>query len=272
MGYSVFNGKIIEKEDALIPVYDKAYFFDFCVYTSIKVIQGKLFFPEFHVDRLFESAKIINLNQQFTKKEVLDWLDLCVKKNKLKDALLKIILIGDAERNKEAKLYIVPVTGLTFYPRQVYREGIKVITYQGERRIPNSKTKDLLLSFLAYRKAKENDADEALLIDNDGYIREGTQSNFFAIKNDTLISPPKEKILAGITKKLVLAAVKNHFKIKEENIALKNIKKYDEFFITSTTRNVMPIRQIDKINISSDFKKIKIIQKLFKEYYQKLGF
>ncbi|MDD4333240.1 MAG: aminotransferase class IV [Patescibacteria group bacterium] len=272
MKYAVYNGKIIDKKNANVSVMDKAYFFDFCVYSSIKVIQGKIFFPEYHVDRLFESAKIINLGHKFKKEEVLDWLDLCVKKNKLKDALLKIILIGDAEKNQEAKLFIFPVAGLTFYSKQIYRDGIKVITYQGKRRIPNSKTKDLLLSFLAYRQARESGAMEALMIDNNGNIREGTQTNFFAVKGNTLIMPPKGKVLAGITKKLIIESVKGQFKIKEENIAFKNIKQYDEFFISSTTRNVMPIKQIDKIDVSSDFQKIKIIQKLFKEYYQKLGF
>jgi branched-subunit amino acid aminotransferase/4-amino-4-deoxychorismate lyase len=267
MDYVIFNGKIVPKSEANINISDKGYFFDFAVYSSVKVIRGKIFSPEYHVDRLLESARFIDLGHQFSREEILGWLDLLVKKNKIGDALLRLVLIGDADNNREAKFYAFPITGLTYYPDKVYKGGIKVITYRGERRWPNSKTKDLLLGFLAYREAKKQGANEALLVDNDGNIREGTQSNFFAIKGDTLIRSPREKVLGGITEKIILASVAGKFKVKEEDIPLAKLKDYDEFFISSTTRNVIPIRQIDEIDVSSDFPKIKTIQKLFKDYY-----
>lgn len=244
---------------------NKGYFFDFAVYSSVKVIQGKIFFPKYHIDRLFESAAIIDLSHKFTKKEVLEWLNLVVKKNQLDDTLLRIILIGDPD-NENAKLYILPL-GLTYYPREFYKRGAKVITYRGERRIPKSKSKDLFLNFLALREAKKEKAVEALLIDNDGNVREGTRSNFFAIKDNNLITPPKEKVLEGITKKIVLQICKKDFAIKEQDIPLSDIKKYDEFFITSTSMNILPISQINNIKFQSDFEKTRLIQKLFKEYY-----
>ncbi|MFA5076634.1 MAG: aminotransferase class IV [Patescibacteria group bacterium] len=269
MEYAIFNGQIIPKGKATISIADKGYFFDFSVYSSIKVIQGKMFFPDYHISRLLESARVIDLGHQFNKKQILNWLESVVKKNKIKDVLLRLVLIGDPDNDSQAKIYIFPVTGLTFYPDKVYREGIKVITYHGQRRYPNSKTKDLLLGFLAYREAKRQNANEALLIDSDGNIREGTQTNFFAIKGQTLIMPPKSKVLEGVTKKILLAAVKGQFKIKEADIPFKKLKNYDEFFITSTTRNVVPIRQIDRLVLGSVFPKVKVIQQLFKEYYRK---
>ncbi len=269
MHYAIFNGKIIKESEAVISIKDKGYFFDFCVYSSIKIIQGKIFFSQYHTDRLFESTKLINLNHNFSKAQIFQWLQLIVEKNKIKDALLKIILIGDTENNINAKLYIVQLTGLTYYPKYFYKKGVKVITYKGERRIPRAKTKDMLLGFLAFKEAKKSGAMDALLVDNDGNIREGTQSNFFAIKDGYLITPPDEKILGGITKKIILKATCELFPIKKEDIPLSEINKYDEFFITSTTKNVMPINQIDNIKFQSDFPKTKLIQKLFKDYYHK---
>jgi len=68
MKYAILNGKVLEKKDANISVFNKAMFFDFAVYDSMKVIKGKPFFPEFHADRLLESAKVIELEHKFTKK------------------------------------------------------------------------------------------------------------------------------------------------------------------------------------------------------------
>jgi branched-subunit amino acid aminotransferase/4-amino-4-deoxychorismate lyase len=265
----ILNGKLISQKEAVVPITDKAYFFDFAVYSSLKIIKSKIFFPDYHIDRLFESAKAINLEHNFTKEMVSSWLNLLIKKNKLKEAFLKIVLIGDPEKNKNARLYIFPLTGVTYYPKNFYSKGVKVVTYRGERRFPKAKTKDLLLSFLALREAKKNNAVEALMIDNEGNIREGTKSNFFAIKNDTIITPPKEKSLEGITKKMILKACKNDFKTKEEDIALSKVKNYDELFVSSTLFNVLPINQIDDIKLKTDFSQTKKIQKLFKDYYHK---
>lgn len=263
----ILNGKPIPEKEAVVPITDKAYFFDFAIYESLKIIKGKVFFPEYHIDRLFESAEIIELRHSFKKEEILGWLNLLIKENNLDDAFLKIVLIGDPDENKNPQLYIMPLTGVTYYPKQFYNKGVKVITRNGERRFPKAKTKDLLLSFLALREATRNDAIEAIMIDSDGNMREGTKSNFFAIKGDTLITPPEDKVLEGITKKMLIKSCEKDFKIKKEDIAFSKIKEYDEFFISSTLFNVLPINQIDDIKLETDFVKTKKIQKLFRDYY-----
>lgn len=267
---AIFNGKIIDESKATISITDKGYFFDFAVYSSIKVVQGKIFFLEYHITRLFESAQLIQLNHQFAGEDVFAWLNKLVDANKIQDGLLRIILIGDPDNNMEAKLFIFSVTGITYYPKQLYRDGAKVITYQGERRVPQSKTKDLLLSFLAFREAKKQGAIEALLVDREGNIREGTRSNFCAVKGKTIIIPPSDKVLEGITEKIISLIVKKYFNIKREDISFSKTKEYDEFFLTSTLFNIMPIRQInDDIIFKSNFSNTKLIAKLFKEYYDK---
>jgi len=265
----ILNGKFIRESEAKISILDKAYFFDFAVYSTLKVIKGKIFFPEFHVKRLFESARLIDLGHNFNEQEVLKWLDLLIKKNNIKDGLLRMVLIGDVEENKNARLYIFSFPGVVYYPNKFYKKGVKVITYFGERFLPQSKSKNLLLNFLAFREAQKKGALDALLVDRERNIREGTRSNFFAIKGDNLITPPKEKVLEGITRKIVLEVSKEHFKIKEKDISLDDLEKYDEFFITSTSMGVMPVSQIDDMKIETTFEKTKIILKLYKEYYHK---
>jgi len=267
MKYSIFNGKLIKTKKANVSLLDKGYWFDFCVYSSVKVIQGKSFFLAYHIDRLFESAHLLEIEYQFVKEDLQKWTTLLIKKNKIKDALLRFVLIGDPD-GTESKLYILPITGLTYHKNEDYSKGIKVITYQGQRPKPRAKTKSLLLSFLAFTKAKAENCHEALMIDNDGNVREGTQTNFFVIKDNKIIIPPKEKCLGGITKKFILESVKDEFKIEEEDIPIEKIKAgvYDEVFISSTIRNVMPISKIDDYVVNKTFEKTKRIAKLFKEY------
>ena len=184
----------------------------------------------------------------------------------MKDALVRLLLVGDPDASGQATLYCIPLGGLTFYPDALYRDGAKVITYPGERRVPNAKTKDLLLSFLAYREAHTRGALDALLIDKEGIIREGTRTNFFAFKDDVLIAPPREFVLDGITKKLVQEAARERFKIQEAPIFLKEIATYNECFITSTSMNVMPLRYIDEHECKGPFLKTRELQTLFRAY------
>ncbi len=269
MVYIAYNKEIIDGKNADMKVSDKAMFFDFTVYSSLKVIQGRLFFPEFHADRLLESAEIIGLQHKFTKHDIIEMMNKVVKANNINDAFLRVLLIGDPDANNNARLYIFPLTGVHYYPRSAYVKGVKAITYKGERRFPTAKTKDLLLSFLAYREAEKAGAIDALLVDNDGNIREGTRSNFFAVKGNVIITPPAEKVLEGITKKIIIDLCKDRFRILEEDIPLSKIGTYDEFFVTSTLFNIIPLNKIDNTDIKHDFTYTKEIQKIFKEYYNK---
>ena len=266
--FVIKNGELIEKDKACISVYNKALFFDFAVYSNIKVVQGKMFLPELEIEKLFESAKTIGVEHNFTKEKIIEWMKKLIKENNIKDALVRVLLIGP-EKEMEPTLFLFPV-GLTFYPNKFYNEGIKLITFEGERLFPTSKTKDLLLGYIAYRKAANQGAIDALLIDRDKNVREGTRSSFFVIKGNTLIAPPKEKVLEGVTRKIILEIAQKIMKVKEEDIPIKKIKQYDGHFITGTTLNVMPVKQINDIILRDGVgEKVKELQKLFKEYCDK---
>lgn len=261
------NGKLIPSAEAAIPVTNKAMFFNFAVYDSLKVVQGKPFFPEYHVDRLLESAALIKLEHPFTKEQILDWTRELIAKNRLENSLIRTLLQGSADKDEEAMLYMLPL-GLTFYPNSLYSQGAKVITYNGERLIPKAKIKDLLLNFLAYREAVNNEALDALLVDKEGYAREGTRTNLFIVKDDVLITPPLEKVLEGITRKILLSVVDGYMAVEERNIGRNELFEADAVFITSTSMNIMPIRQIDQTIISDTVHPhTKTLMSKFKQYY-----
>ncbi len=269
MPHAIFDGQLTDESEAKISIADKGYFFDFAVYSSVKVLQGKIFFPEHHAARLLESAGLLGLEHNFQQEDVVRSMKELVVADQIQDALLRIVLIGDPDNQGGEKLFIFSVGGLTFYPDKLYKEGAKAITFLGERRIPQAKTKDLLMSFIAYRKAKELGALDALLVDPAGNIREGTRSNIFAIKGRVLYTPPSDTVLGGIVRKIILEVAHKDFEIKETDIALADIKNYEEVFISSTSMNVMPIKQIDDIVFDTDFPKTHEVAKLVKEYYNK---
>ena len=266
--FVIRNGILVEKEQANISVYNKALFFDFAVYSNIKVVQGKMFLPDLEIQKLFESAERIGLDHRFSKGEIIEWASKLIRKNELKDALIRVLLIGP-ETGTEPLLFLFPV-GLTFYRKSFYGKGVKLITHEGERTFPLSKTKDLLLGYMAYRKAAEEGDLDALLVDSDGNIREGTRSSFFVIRGDTLIAPPAEKVLEGVTRKVILDIAPKILKIKEADIPLKGINEYDEYFISGTTLNIMPVRQINNVIVMNKVgEKTKELQKLYKRHCEK---
>ncbi|MBU4070483.1 MAG: aminotransferase class IV [Nanoarchaeota archaeon] len=268
MNYVILNGKLIEKQEATISVFNKAMFFDFAVYDSVKIIKGKKFFPDFHVERLINSAKIIQLEHDFKKQDIMKWMDLLIEKNNLQDALIRFLLLGAASPEEKPQLFLFSL-GVTFYNEKDYKKGIKVITFKGERTMPQSKSKDLFLNFIALREASKHNAQDALLIDSEGYIREGTRTNFFAVKQGKLYTAPLSDVVGGITRKIVIKIAKqNNIEVIERKIHNNELKDFDEFFITSTSMNVLPINQINDYILDKNSKVLtKKIIKLFKDYY-----
>ncbi|MCL4279333.1 MAG: aminotransferase class IV, partial [Ignavibacteriaceae bacterium] len=147
--------------------------------------------------------------------------------------------------------------------------GVKVILQEDVRWLRcDIKSTSLLPAVFASQKAKEQNAAESILV-RDGLITEGTHTNFFAIKNETVYTAPKSRfILEGITRKVVLELC-SKFKVDfiEDFINKDELKSYDEFFITSTTKEITPVTEIDywKINQGNPGKITMSLQSLFKK-------
>jgi branched-subunit amino acid aminotransferase/4-amino-4-deoxychorismate lyase len=268
--FVVQNGELKKKDEANISIFSKAMFFNFAVYDSMKVIKGKPFFAEFHADRLIESAKLIGLEHPFTKEGILKDIDLIIKENGLQDAMIRFLLLGSGGPGESPQLFLFPV-GLTFYQSRDYSKGVKAVTFHGERPVPQSKSKDLLLNFMGLREAIHKGAKDALLIDSEGCIREGTRTNFFGVKDGKLYTAPLSDVLEGVTRKIIMRIAKeNGIEVVEEKINASKLKDYDEFFFTSTSMNVLPISQIDEYEIPGGVGPVtKTFIKLFKDYYHK---
>ena len=242
--YFSHNGVMKPVAEAVVPLPSIEYSYGFGVYETVRVHSSVPYYLRDHVDRLMESARILGLEHSFASDSVVLNVQKLVAKTDSPAFNLKLLLIG-GRTSTDANLYIICLNPL-FPDKKMYRDGVKTITVQHERNFPHAKTLNMLGSYLAYEKARSMDAYDALLVNKKDEIVEGTRTNFFVMKDRTIVSPPEEEILLGVTRKMVLMVARAHnFEVAMRPIKRAELGEYDAAFLTSTSSNIMPIRSVD---------------------------
>jgi len=133
------------------------------------------------------------------------------------------------------------------YPSsEQFMNGIRIGTMQHIRKDPNVKLFDAEMRNIAQSKINEQDFYEILLVTPDGYITEGSRSNIFFIQSDTIITPPSDQVLEGVTRKKVISLIKdNSMHFSERKVHLNELPEFDSIFLTGTSRRVLPVHTID---------------------------
>ncbi len=238
------NGELRPASEAVIGLANIEYAYGFGVYETIRASGGKANFLAEHVERLMESARIIGLEHRFDAASVTAAINELVTKTGDGVFNLKVLLIG-ARDPARTELCVLPLAPL-FPDKRLYARGASAVSFSYERLFPQAKTLNMFPSYYAYREAKAKGCYDALFINRDGCITEGTRTNFFAIKGDVIHSPPAKDVLEGVTRRHVLAAARNNgFGYDEAPVALADIGSYDGAFLTSTSSKIMPLTTID---------------------------
>ena len=243
--FLVHNGQVLEKEKALVPIWDPALFADFRIYETLRVEEGKVVFLKDHLDRIFNSARIVGMELGHSAKEIADWINQCIKVNKTDSGIYRVIIHGDAEENKESQVYIYP-ENFRQPTREEREKGIKVMTFEGERIYPSAKTISRLTQFRATRAFKEKGVYEAILVSKDGTVHEGVRTNIFLVKDGKLITPSLATVLPGIRRRYVIElAKKEGIAVEERQVRKEELYQADEAFVTSTIMELAKIGWID---------------------------
>lgn len=259
------NGELLPLTEASIPLSRIEYTYGFGVYESIRVTKGVVYFIDDHVQRLMESAQVIELEHSFDAEFVKKSIGELIEKNEAETCNLKILLIGGATKEK-ADLFILCLNPL-FPDRKLYKEGADVVTAHFERVFPHAKTLNMLQSYLAYRKAKRAGAYDALLINRNSLVIEGTRTNFFGIRGKTLYTPNEAEILLGVTRKAILKVAKdNGYTLEEKDIPLTEVSQYEGAFVTSTSSKIVPIKSIDGEQLPQIPQTLKELMNAFDEF------
>ncbi len=237
---AIKNGAVVPEHEAALPVSLRAVQHSFSVYEAMSVIDGKPRHLGEHLERLRCSASLIGLSSPFQDDEIARAIDDLIEADALRDATLRILLLGG-----DVPMFFITYTPLLSYPDSFYADGIKCILYSGERFLPQAKTSNLLMQYLAQEEAKKEGAFEALLVDRNGLITEGTRSNFYGMKGKRIYTAPDSLVLSGITRTAVIrAALSLGFEMVMEPVSADELDSFDSFFISSTSMGAMPVCDI----------------------------
>ena len=271
-----FNGQYLNLSDIKISPFDRGFLFADGVYESIRTYNKKLFRYDDHIERLKRSLNETRID--FRELALIENIiyELMIKNNIEDEALVYLQITRGSAVPRTHSFPKEKIFPTIFISVQNFKEnleeqtrGVKVILQEDVRWLRcDIKSTSLLPVVLACQKASEENAAEAILV-RDGLITEGTHTNFFAVKNETVYTAPKSRfILEGITRKVVLEFCEK-FKIdyREEFIEKKDLKNFNEFFITSTTKEITPVTSIDywTINDGEPGKITKSLQSVFKK-------
>lgn len=252
------NGRICTEQEALVSVFDHGFQFGDGVYEVVRTYQGQLFLVEPHLRRLRESAAMIALDVPFTDQELLARIDETRRAFGGGEHYVRLLLtrgIGEFTYDPRAcptPTLVIIVKALAAQPATHYTHGVKVALVGVTRNHPASvdpriKSINLLNNALAMQEGLRRGGFEALMKNYKGEIVECSQSNFFLVKQGTLATPPADAgLLCGITRAFVLALARDGgLPVAERPLFEGDLDTAEEAFLTSTTKEIVPIVAID---------------------------
>jgi branched-chain amino acid aminotransferase len=281
------NGKFADKEDAKVSVFDHGFLYGDGVFEGIRAYNRLVFKLEEHVVRLYESAHSIMLSIPMTQKQMCDAVVDTLKANNLADGYIRLIVsrgVGDLgldpRKCKNGPSIIIIADKVSLYPEKYYKEGLAIITVPTVRNLPEAlnpqiKSLNYLNNILAKIEAVNLGFDEAIMLDNMGYVAECTGDNIFIVKGNHLYTPPQcMGTLRGITRDAVLEIAEiEKIDTHEHVITRHEVYNADECFLTGTAAEIIPVIKIDGRPIGSG-KPGKMTHKLttkFKELTKREG-
>jgi len=238
-GLAYINGEFVALRDAKISILDHGFRYGEGLFETICLEKSRAIFLKEHFERLQNSAEALDLKLPLNFKQITETTEKLIQDSGIDKGVLNIYL---TETN-----FIIVVKDETRYKESDYKKGytaiISSVRIDSSLSINSHKTLSFLPHILAKKEAKEKGADEAILLNTDGFVLEGTTRNIFMVKGSKLITPPvKSGILPGITRaKILQIAPTVGLKVEEKLIEPDFLKSCDEVFLTSSLIEVMPV-------------------------------
>lgn len=235
------NGRFVSERKAKISAMSPGFLNGHGVYETLRTRGGEVADLDRHYDRLKASAELFFGEMYWDFEDIERWIGKLMRKNRLKEARIRItIAMGEL-----GEMILIVVTPLVLEPEAVYTQGVSVVTYEGERPLPEIKTTNQAVQLLARRYMEEQEAYEVLLVDRDGKVREGSMTNVFIVRGGVLATPG-ERVLKGIMRGLVIAKARDlRIDVEEREIKLAELMKADEVFVTNSVKGIVPVVMVD---------------------------
>lgn len=257
------NGEFYPKSKAKISVYDHGLLYGDGVFEGIRAYNGVVFKLKEHMDRLYRSAHAIMLKMPMTKEEMMKAVLDTLRKNNLKDAYIRLAVtrgIGDLgldpRKCPNPTVFIITEPMLQLVTPEVKERGVTAIISWVRRDSVDAtsheiKSLNYLNSILAKIEANNAGADEAICLDQRGFVSEGSAENVFIVKDGKIVTPPTSTgALVGITRRVVVKlAEKLGYTVTEKDVTPSELMNADEVFFTGTAAEVTPVREINRRTI-----------------------
>jgi len=262
-----FDGEMIDWQDANTHLLTHTLHYGLGVFEGVRAYSTRkgpsIFRLDDHTDRLFKSAETVNMEIPYSKKVLNEAHQMVIKANNLKEAYIRPMCFYGSEGmglradNLKVHAMVAAWEWPSYMEPEARTKGIKVKLSSFNRQVKNpvSNAKvngNYVHSIVALNEALENGFDEALMLDADGYVAEGSGENFFIVKEDVLYSPDLDSCLDGITRRTILELAEElgiSYEIKK--LTVEDVLEADESFFSGTAAEVVPINSLDGNTIGS---------------------
>lgn len=242
------DGRWVHPNEATLSINDLAVLRCYSVFESLRTYNRRPFHLDEHLERLYRSASIIELDVPYTRDFIAHIVQEIIERNPYKHATIRLFITGgdseDGVMPTGQAVLAVLITPLGERDMERFARGMKLITTRLQRALPEAKTSNYMAAIRALKEAARHGANDALFVNGQGHVLEATRSNFFVFRGDTLITP-HTGVLIGITRNVVLSLARGRFTIEERPILLEELSTVDEAFLTSSSKEISPIVQID---------------------------
>lgn len=244
--YSV-NGELVPAELASVKVNDLALIRGYGAFDYFLLTDGKPVFVDDYLTRFFNSARLLDLEINFSKESFKQHLFDLIRKNGVKNAGIRLLVTGGYSENgytPDQPNVLIMMYEMTPASSYGALSHAKLMLYPFQREMPEIKSINYVTGIWLRKRLKEVGALEPLYHRGD-IVTESVRSNVFLVDHNDRIFTPKEDILLGITRQHLILSGKDHFHIEEKTITLQDLNDAREVFLTSSTKGVLPITQID---------------------------
>ncbi|HJV18538.1 MAG TPA: aminotransferase class IV [Sediminibacterium sp.] len=242
--YSIINGKFVAEQDATISISDLSIQRGYGIFDFFRFIHNRPVFLEDHLNRFYHSAKVMHLPVEQDREQLKSMIMELQERNQLPHSGVRITLTGgySPDGYNIARPNLLITQSAFTYNKDQFNKGIRLITYEHQRQLPQVKTIDYLKAIYLQPYIKEQEADD-VLYHNQGEITECPRANFFIVNDREGVLTPGNLILRGITREKLLGT--DAFRVKESLIKTTDLSTAKEAFITSTTKNILPVLEIN---------------------------
>ena len=270
------NDKVIDDAEAHISVSDSGFLYGMGLFETMRCMGGRVFALSDHLDRLFNSAKELAINNPYETKYIKDAIRKTLEANNLTDARLRLTLTnGPMSAGGESKAaLLITATQFEPYPAEYYQKGVRVVLTDFRQNtqdpIARHKTTNYFSRLLALNIAHQKKAAEALWFTTDGRLAEGCVSNVFCVKDSALYTPGLETpVLPGIMRKTVCKiAEAESITLVEKDLTIKDLLAADEVFLTNVIMLILPVVGVEAHTVGNG--KVGPMTKKLMQYLEKV--